>query len=287
MEREVKVPTALTLNRVPLAIVGLALAGAYYPVLSYMILQWYSDPNYSHGFIVPLVSGYMLYQNREALKEVALTPSAWGLPVIVIGLLAFLVGYLGTEYFIMRISFLIVLAGIILFLFGKALLRGISVPFGYLFFMVPLPYILYDAVAFPLKLMVAKYSVMFLHALGVVVWRDGNIIMFPNIELEVADACSGMRSLFSLLALAVALAYFTQKTKVRALILALSSIPIAILANSIRVIVTGILAKHFGSKAAEGFFHEFAGLAVFAMAMAMLIGVGVLLRKAGKDDKQA
>ncbi|HBG45918.1 MAG TPA: exosortase [Deltaproteobacteria bacterium] len=277
----------MALNRVPLAIVGFVLAGAYYPVLSYMILQWYSDPNYSHGFIVPVVSGYMLYQNRVALKEVILSPSAWGLPVIVIGLLAFLAGYLGTEYFTMRVSFLIVLAGIILFLFGKMAFKAVSMPFGYLFFMVPLPYIVYDAVAFPLKLMVAKYSVLFLQAVGVVVWRDGNIIMFPNIELEVADACSGMRSLFSLLALAVALAYFTQKTGFKRLILALTAIPIAIAANSIRVITTGILAKHFGSKAAEGFFHEFAGLAVFAMAFAMLVAVGVLLRKAGKDDKQA
>lgn len=150
--------------------------------------------------------------------------------------------------------------------------------------MVPLPYIVYDAIAFPLKLFVAKFSVLALKAAGVVVLREGNIIMFPSTTLEVADACSGLRSLVSLLALAVAYAFLSQKSAVRRTLVILSAVPIAMVTNMTRVIVTGFLAQYYGAAAAEGFFHEFAGMAVFALAMVLLVAFGGLLRKVGKQN---
>jgi exosortase len=157
-----------------------------------------------------------------------------------------------------------------------------ALPVAFLLFMVPLPYIVYDAMAFPLKLFVAKYSVLSLKLMGITVLREGNIIMFPQTVFEVADACSGLRSLMSLLALAVAVAFMTQKSPGKRLILIVSALPIAILTNMLRVIVTGVLAQYYGAAAAEGFFHEFAGLAVFAVAMVLLLAESALLRRFGR-----
>jgi exosortase len=150
--------------------------------------------------------------------------------------------------------------------------------------MVPLPYIVYDAIAFPLKLFVTRVSIYFLKLVGVVVLREGNVIMLPLTTLEVADACSGIRSLVSLLALSVAYAFFLKIAPARRALLVISAIPIAIAANAFRVIGTGLLAQYWGAQAAEGFFHEFAGLAVFAVAIASLVGVGALLSKGKRGE---
>ena len=200
-----------------------------------------------------------------------------GLIVIVYALLQLLIGWLGTEYFTMRSSLIVLLAGIVLYFLGITVFKIIVFPISYLFFMVPIPYIIYDSIAFPLKLFVTKVSVAALKISGVTVLREGNIIMFPATTLEVADACSGIRSLLSMLALAVAYSFFLRITPLKRVFLILSAIPIAIFTNALRVIVTGFLAQHWGAKAAEGFFHEFAGLAVFAMAMVMLVSLGAFL----------
>lgn len=260
----------------------LLLAALYYRVIPDMVAQWSEDPNYSHGFLVPLVSAYFIYERREELRDTVVSPSNAGL-VLILGALGLLVvGFAGTEYFTMRASLVVLLIGLVLYWLGWEVLKILALPLGFLFFMVPLPYIVYDAVAFPLKLFVAKYSVWALKIMGIVVWREGNIIMFPQTVLEVADACSGLRSLMSLIALAVALAFFSLKKSWQRLALILSAIPIAIATNAFRVIATGVLAQHYGAKAAEGFFHEFAGLAVFALAMVLLLGTGTLLRKVGR-----
>jgi exosortase len=265
-----------------LIITALLLAGLYYPVIPSMIMDWYEDPNYSHGFIVPIIAGYFLYQRLNDLKKTSVAPSNIGLVVIVAGLLQLTIAYVGTEYFTMRASLIVLLAGMVLYFFGKEVFKVVALPLGYLFFMVPLPYILYDAVAFPLKLLVAKYSVLFLGGIGISVWREGNIIMLHNTVLEVADACSGIRSLMSLLALSVAFAFLSQNTTLKRVIVIFSAVPIAIFANGLRVIVTGILAQYWGVRAAEGFFHEFAGLAVFGVAVAMLILAGTIVKRIGK-----
>jgi exosortase len=259
----------------------LLLAVLYQRIIAYMAKQWYMDENYSHGFIVPLIAGFFLYERREALKKALVVPWKPGLAVIALGLGQLTLGVLATEYFTMRSSLIVLLAGMVLYWFGREVLKGMALPLCYLIFMVPLPYIIYDAIAFPLKLFVTKASVGFLHLIGITVLREGNIIMFPSITLEVADACSGMRSLVSLIAFGVAYAFFTKNTNLKRWIIIVSAIPIAIFTNAVRVVVTGILAQYWGAQAAEGFFHEFAGLAVFALAIVMLVGVGAVLGKSG------
>jgi exosortase D (VPLPA-CTERM-specific) len=263
--------------------VGLLLCGLYWKVVPLMAQQWYLDENYSHGFIVPLIAGYFLYTRWSELKETPVTRCNAGIALVLYGIFQLMLGWLGTEYFSMRSSLVVTLAGLVLFLFGTKVFRITLLSLCYLFFMIPIPYIIYDAVAFPLKIFVTKVSVATLKAIGIVVMREGNIIMFPALTLEVADACSGIRSLISLLALAVAYAFYVRTSPLRRLILICSAVPIAIFTNSLRVIVTGILAQHWGAKAAEGFFHEFAGMVVFALAMVMLVSLGALLKK-GDDE---
>jgi len=257
----------------------LAIAGIYAGIFHNLYLDWMNDPNYSHGLLVPLISGYFAWQQRQKLETLEVKPANSGILLILFALLVLFAGVAAQEYFSKRCSFVFLLAGIILFQFGWQWLKSLALPVIFLFFMIPLPYIVYDAMAFPLKLFVAKFSVISLKLMGVVVWREGNIIMFPQTVLEVADACSGLRSLMSLLALGVALAVFSQDKMSRRVVLVLLTVPIAIFTNMVRVIGTGFLAQYYGAAAAEGFFHEFAGVGVFVLAMVMLFASSGVLRK--------
>jgi len=261
------------------AFLAVAMGIVYWPILVPMIRQWAADDNYSHGFLVPFIAGYLTYLRRVDLLNAMIKPADSGLGLVLLGLLMLLVGWLGNEYFSMRASLVVIIAGSVLYIFGWKIFRILLAPLVYLFLMVPIPYIIYDAAAFPLKLLVTKVSVLSMKALGIVVWQEGNILMFPNITLEVADACSGLRSIMSLLALGAAYA-FVLHTKTRdRVILILFTLPIAIFTNCLRVIATGILAQYFGSAAAEGFFHEFAGLFVFGAAVVMFVALGTSLKR--------
>lgn len=271
--------------RIQLVLTLLFLAAVYHGIVPEMVQQWYEDENYSHGFVVPLIAGYFIYEKRHEILQAEVRPWWPGFLLLAAGMLQLILGYLGSEFFTMRSSLVVILSGLTLFLFGTGLFRLMLLPLGYLFFMVPLPYIIYDMVAFPLKLFVTKASIATLKLMGVVVMREGNIIMLPLTTLEVADACSGIRSLISLLALAVAYAFFLRVSPIRRGLLVLSAIPIAIFTNALRVIGTGLLAQYWGAKAAEGFFHEFAGLAVFVVAITLLIALGTLLTRGNREAK--
>ena len=273
---------AIRSTRIHLSLTLCLLVMLYYRIVPDMVLDWYKDDNYSHGFLVPIIAGYFLWQRWPELKEKIVRPEGMGLALVLLALLQLTIAWLGSEYFTMRSSLFVLLAGLALYLFGREVLKGLALPLGYLIFMVPIPYIIYDAVAFPLKLFITKASVATLQMMGVIVMREGNIIMLPTTTLEVADACSGIRSLMSLLALAAAYAFMIQTSNLKRAILIVSAVPIAIFTNGLRVIVTGILAQWWGAKAAEGFFHEFAGLAVFALAMVILVAEGALLRRIGR-----
>ena len=255
------------------------LAVVYHSIFYEMILDWKKDDNYSHGFLVPFIALYLAYMRKDDLFAAVVRPCNAGLAIVGLGLGVLCLGWLGSEYFTQRSSLVIILAGSVLYVLGWDVFKILLAPLCYLLLMVPIPYIIYDAAAFPLKLLVTKVSVLSMKALGIVVWQEGNILMFPNITLEVADACSGLRSIMSLLALGAAYA-FVLHTKTRdRFILILSTLPIAIFTNCLRVIATGILAQYFGSAAAEGFFHEFAGLFVFGAAVVMFVALGSALKR--------
>jgi exosortase len=261
------------------AVIFAAIGVLYWPVVVPMVKQWASDDNYSHGFLVPIISLYLAYMRKNELQNATIRPCNYGIFLVAFGVMMLILGWVATELLTMRSSMVVVIAGVILYLLGPEIFKILLAPLCYLFLMVPIPAVLYDAAAFPLKLFVTKVSVLSMKALGIVVWQEGNVLMFPNITLEVADACSGLRSIMSLLALGAAYA-FVLHTKTRdRVILILSTLPIAIFTNCLRVIATGILAQYFGSAAAEGFFHEFAGLFVFGAAVVMFVGLGSCLKR--------
>ena len=175
---------ALKKYKIQFIITLLLLGGLYHSIIASMVTDWYNDPDYSHGFLVPLIAGYFLYQRLDTLKKTKISPANIGLGIILFGISVLIFGYLSTEYYSMRSSMIIVLAGIVLYFFGKEVLKILLLPISYLFFMVPLPEIIYNALAFPLKLFVAKSSVLFLETIGILVLGEGNIIMFPNVTLD-------------------------------------------------------------------------------------------------------
>jgi exosortase len=193
-----------------------------------------------------------------------------------------LLGNLATEYFTMRFSILVVLGGIILFLLGKEFFKTLVFPIVFLIFMIPIPSVLMDRITFPMQLFASKVAARSLHLIGIPVLREGNVIQLANTSLEVAEACSGIRSLISLLALSVVFAYFSQNATWKRIVLVLSTFPIAIIANAARVTGTGILAHHYGDKVAQGFFHGFSGWILFVVAFVCLFIVGGLLSKVKK-----
>lgn len=261
-----------------LILVLIFLSFVYARIVGAMAGVWVSDDNYSHGFIVPLVAAWFIYDNWDGIKTSRSEGSNLGLPVLLLGIVQLLLGWMATEYYNMRLSLIVVLSGIILYLFGREVFRKLRLSLAYLILMIPLPYIVYDAVAFPLKLFVSWCSVHIIKLMGYAVLREGNIISFPNIVLEVADACSGLRSLVSLIALSVTFAVIFLKGNLSRWLLVFSSVPVAVATNIFRVVVTGILAFHYGRSAAEGFFHEFAGMVIFFIAMILLSLICGLLK---------
>lgn len=262
-----------------LSLLLVALGIVYWPIVVPMVKQWAADDNYSHGFLVPFIAGYLAYMRRDELLAAEVRPSNYGLAIICFGLSMLLMGWIATEYYTMRSSLVVIVAGSVLYLLGWEIFKILLAPLAYLLLMVPIPAVIYDAAAFPLKLFVTKVSVLALKAMGIVVWQEGNILMFPNITLEVADACSGLRSIMSLLALGAAYAFVLHTRTRDRVILILGTLPIAVFTNCLRVIATGVLAQYFGTAAAEGFFHEFAGFFVFFGAVVMFVALGALLKR--------
>jgi len=253
----------------------------YYEILLRLGLQWYADPDYSHGFLVPFLSAYLVWERREKLLALPVVSSLWGVGVLGFGLIMLLIGSVGAELYAQRTSLIVVLAGLVLMVLGREFLRVLMFPIVFLLFMVPLPAIVVNAVSFPLQLFAAKTAVFCLYNFGIPVLREGNVIVLAGTTLEVAEACSGIRSLQALLALGTVFAYFSQRVMWKRWALVLLSIPIAIAANAFRVSGTGVLAHYFGIEAAEGFYHTFSGWLIFLVAFGLLLACGAVLSKIG------
>jgi exosortase len=254
------------------------LVALYWETVYALASQWWNDPDYSHGFFVPTFSLFLIYRQRHNLKMQIPRGSWSGLLLLLMGIAALLLGHIGAEYFLTRSSLIIVIAGLVLLHLGFAIFRALAFPLAYLIFMVPLPAIIYNAVAFPLRGVAAQMATWFLHVLGVPVLLQGNIIQLSKLSLDVVEACSGIRSLMSLVALAAAWSYLSLKSWWARSIMILSAVPIAIGANVVRLVVSAIMGEYFGFGYAEGFGHTFFGLLVFLVAVMGLFLVSFLLR---------
>ncbi|MCA9473070.1 MAG: exosortase/archaeosortase family protein [Nitrospirales bacterium] len=267
-------------------IVGL-LCLLYWDITNALVMDWYNDPDYSHGFLVPFLSLFFVWERWDDIKQTEIQPSVWGIGLLGLGLLMLLIGDVGAELYTQRCSLIAVLAGLVLLIFGWNIMWLVSLPLAFLVFMVPLPAIVVNTIAFPLQLFAAKTATFCLFSLGIPVLREGNLIALAGTTLEVAEACSGLRSLLSLLALGTVYGYFSQRLLWKRWALVFLSIPIAIVANAIRVSGTGILAHYWGVEAAEGFYHTFEGWIVFVAAFAMLLVCGTLLSWIGRERLQS
>jgi exosortase len=254
---------------------ALAAAGTfaflYRDVVAKLVHDWTTDGNYSHGFVVVPLAAYFAWERRRAFVETPRRPSVAGLFVIAGSLLMLFAGTLGAELFLTRISMLATVAGILLFLFGRDHVRILWFPLAFLVLMIPIPAIVFNQVAFPLQLLASRFGESALSALHVPVLREGNVIVLANATLEVAEACSGIRSLVSLLMLGIVYGHFADPRPGSRVALAVATIPIAIIANGVRVAGTGVAAHWFGAAAAEGFFHTLSGWVLFVVAFTMLL----------------
>lgn len=276
-------------------LVAAAIAFAYWGVLPRLAHFWWEDENYSHGLLIPFIIGYILWSERDRLARVARRPATlWGGAAVVAALLALWAGTAGAELFVQRASLVLLLAGVTVYFWGFRMLRAVVVPLFLLALAIPIPTIVFNKVAFPLQLFASRCAVWAMRVFDIPVLREGNVIELLPLgsattrKLEVVEACSGIRSLMTLVTLAVVFAYFTHPEGggggprsrygvLRAVLIVLAAVPIAIITNAGRVSGTGVLSRYYGTEVADGFFHSFSGWVVYVVAFLLLFAFGWLL----------
>jgi exosortase len=266
---------ALLTGRWPLLAATVAFLAAfgwvYAGILRRLVSTWSANPDYSHGFVVVPIAAYLLYDRRARLVAAPKTGSWTGLVVIGLSLIVLLAGLRGAELFLSRASMIGVIAGVVLFVWGGAVLRVCLFPLAFLLLMIPLPTIVFNQITMPLQLLASRVAERTLDLAGVPVLREGNVVLLPYATLEVVEACSGIRSIVSLLALAIVLAQFTNLTVARRWLLAVATLPLAVVANGLRVAVTGLASAYWGTAAAEGFVHTASGWLMFVGTFCVLL----------------
>ena len=273
-------PSADFRSAVPLwqlAILAALLLWLYWSTLLHLVGQWWHDPNFSHGFFVPLFSAFVLWQSRGQLMRIPLRPSWSGLFLLAVAMCVLIVGQMGAELFLARSSILLVLAGTVVLFLGWNFFRATFFPWAFLVLMIPIPAIIFNQITFPLQILASKVAAAILPVLGVPILREGNVINLPAMALEVAEACSGIRSLMSLVTLAIIYGYLLERRLWVRWLLALASVPIAVAANSVRIIGTGLLVQYWDADKAEGYFHASWGWIIFVISLLMLYALHGLM----------
>ena len=260
-------------------IVLVALLAVYWSVISGLISDWSTDDNYSHGFFIVPLALYFAWERRAKIAATPVEPSLLGLVVVIGSLFLLIAGLLGAELFLSRVSIVFTIIGAILFLFGWPMLRVLLFPVAFMLLMIPLPAIIFNKIAFPLQLLASNVGEYSIRSLDIPILREGNVLILANAKLEVAEACSGIRSLVSLFTLGLVFGYFVDHRVWVRTFIALSAIPVAILANGLRVASAGVAAHNYGTAGVEGLFHEFSGWVVFVIAFLMMFALQRLLQR--------
>lgn len=253
----------------------------YVDGLVYLFSRWFGTEDYSHGIFVPLISGFLIWQSRQRLREVSTEQSWWGLGVIVLGLLLYVVGELSTLFVVFHVSLWVVIMGLAISLLGVRGTRTIAFPLCYLLTAIPLPMFVYASLSSQLQLWSSSLGVGCLQLIGVMAFREGNVIDLGPVQLQVAEACSGIRYLLPLTSLALLCAYFFRERMWKRTVVVLSAVPISIMINGFRIGMIGLLVEHYGKGAAEGFYHLFEGWVIFMVSFGLLITEMTLLGRLG------
>ena len=266
------------LQWLPFAAIAILLAVLYYRVGVKLVYDWRTIQDFSHGPLVPFFSAFLIWDKRKVLSATPVKQTWSGLVLVVFSLVILILGVYGVELFTTRMSFVMLLAGLTWTLLGTAMLRELRFPLLVLILAIPFPAILFNQITFPLQLLASRIASDILPWLGVPTLHEGNIIELPIMKLEVAEACSGIRSLMSLFTLAVFYGYFLERTTKRRVILALASIPIAVTANVVRIVGTGLCVQYWDPEKALGFFHEFSGWVIFVISLVCLYLIHRVMR---------
>ncbi len=260
----------------------------YGSILAHLLLQWINDKDFSHGIFVPIFALYVIWQDRKELTAIAPAPSWAGLPLVVLSMVVLVLGVLGADIFLPRVSLLILLAGLIILFRGWKFFHAVLFPWAFLILMIPIPALIMNRVTFPLQLLASKLSAALLELVGVVVLVGGNILTLASgRQLDVAEACSGIRSLLTLVTLAIIYGYLMEtRTWVRVVLVCLT-VPIVVVANSFRVFATGLLLQFGYIDEAEGVPHAVAGVLIFAVALMMLFALNRVISLIWKSGPAA
>ena len=261
--------------------VAIALLGYLYAdSLVFLYGQWGSQ-DYSHGMFVPLISLLLIWQVRHRIAVAGIGNSWWGLAVISAGLFLYWIGEFATLYVLQHLSLWMIIVGLVIALIGVCGARAITFPLSYLLTCIPLPVFLYASLSSQLQLWSSALGVDFLQLVGVTAFREGNVIDLGPVQLQVVEACSGIRYLLPLTSLALLCAYLFKDRMWKRVLLVLSSIPISIVVNGFRIGMIGVLVEWYGQGAAEGFSHLFEGWVLFMASLGLLILEMLLLAKIG------
>lgn len=251
----------------------------YFPILQHLVEQWATDEDYGHGFFVPVVAALIAWLRRDELLRIEYQPAWWGVWIILWGIVQSFIGTLGAELFLQRTSILITLVGMLLVFGGTKLVRALAFPLLLLPFMIPFPAVIYNQITFPLQLFASSVAENVLGFLNIPVLRDGNVLELASQKLTVVEACSGIRSLMSLLFLSLVYSYFFDKKVWMRWALLAATVPLAILANAGRVAITGILSEEVSPELAHGFFHSLEGWVIFVIDIVMLLALHALINR--------
>ena len=274
-------------NLVAVALVLGALALLYRDVVTGMVHAWASDDRYSHGFLIPAIAAYIAWERRHRFFAAPLRPSAFGLLAVVASILLLAFGVVGADVFLARLSLVGTLTGIVLFLGGWARLQIVVFPLAILLLMIPLPQLVFDQIEFPMQLIASRVGEVVIKAVDIPVVREGNLLILSNVTLEVAEACSGVRTMIALIALGIAFGYAPDSRLWTRALVVLATVPVAVGVNSARVAGTGIATHFYGRAAAEGLPHQLAGFAAFIAAFAALLLFHRLLLLIAQDPATA
>jgi exosortase len=247
----------------------------YYDVAPELVSDWWNDPGYSHGFIAVPLALYLLWSQRASLQAEPARADGRGIALTVLGCGLYVAGKLGAEFFLTRVSFLAVIAGIAWTFWGKPRLRFFLLPLALLLVSIPIPALLYNQVVGPLQILASGLSVNLLQAAAIPIHREGNVIHLADMSLQVAEACSGLRSASSLAVVSLILGFMTGLSTWKRLLLVLASVPIALGVNITRICGTAVLVERIDPQWALGFYHSFSGWIIFPL------GLGILWLTAG------